>query len=49
MGSGIVNYFGNPVITSNISGSGKIVKPKQNIGSIFVEFTKTWNLNYNNR
>lgn len=26
MGSGIVNYFGNPVITSYISGSGKIVK-----------------------
>ncbi len=26
IGSGIVNYFGNPVITSNISGSGKIVK-----------------------
>lgn len=25
-GSGIVNYFGNPVITSHISGSGKIVK-----------------------
>jgi hypothetical protein len=26
IGSGVVNYFGNPVITSNISGSGKIVK-----------------------
>jgi hypothetical protein len=26
IGSGIVNYFGNPVITSHISGSGKIVK-----------------------
>jgi hypothetical protein len=26
IGSGIVNYFGNPVITSYISGSGKIVK-----------------------
>ncbi len=26
MGSGIVNYFGNPVVTSYISGSGKIVK-----------------------
>jgi hypothetical protein len=26
LGSGIVHYYGNPVITSNISGSGKIVK-----------------------
>lgn len=26
MGSGIVNYLGNPVVTSYISGSGKIVK-----------------------
>jgi hypothetical protein len=26
IGSGIVNYFGNPAITSYISGSGKIVK-----------------------
>jgi len=26
IGSGVVNYFGNPVITSDISGSGKIVR-----------------------
>jgi hypothetical protein len=39
-GGSIDNYFGNPVIKSYISGSGKIFNQQQNIGSIFVEFFK---------